>query len=291
VLDRGEPVPAQGHLHQGDEGGDAALAHHLLMLVIGRVAATGTPVQRVEAGGGAVAETDDGATGDRVSHNHPFALRVGGDDGLVPEGEGAGDEGFHGGGFPGTVGAEYEDVGGEGSAVGGVAVGLPGGEVPQRVSVQVHTDDRAAGAEAGVGDERVDPRQMLRRRLMRRHHRPGKVPVVPVHDPRPERSRYGRFGESPFPAGRAMGGGLVVGFVDGAAQGAALFVGEAGGLEDDGAACHHFIPNPIGRALTMRASACWQYRICASIPARANALRIPARAWSRRSSSGAVMVR
>src|SRR3546814_8465316 len=102
------------------------------------------------------------------------------------------------------------------------------------------------------------------------------MPVPALEETGPEWSRNCRLRKCPVLPGRA--GRLLLGH--GAcclkAQGAFLGAGAVAGSEGDGVAGHHFIPSPTGSAFTINASACWQYRICASIPARERALRIPA---------------
>ena len=193
MLDGGE-APAEGHLDEGDEGADAPLLHHLLVLLIGAVGAARAAVQGVQAGAGAATEADHPPTGDRLRDGNPFAFRITGDDDLVAEGDGAGDEGLHCRGLAAAVRAEHEDVGGERAAFGGVDVRLPWGEVPQRVCVQVDAEDGAAVAEAAVGDERVDPGDVLTGGLMRGDHRRREIPIPAAEDARAERSRHRRLG-------------------------------------------------------------------------------------------------
>ena len=138
--------PFEGHLDEGDQGADAALLDHLLVLLIGRVRAARAAIERVQPGAGAAAEADHPPAGDRLGDGDPFAFRVGGDDDLVAERDRPGGEGLDRRGFAGPVGAEHEDVGGERAPLGGVDVGLPGGEVPQRVGVQVDPDRWGRGA-------------------------------------------------------------------------------------------------------------------------------------------------
>ena len=65
--------------------------------------------------------------------------------------------------------------------------------MPERVRVQVDADDGTAVAEAGVGDERVDPGDVLRGRLVRRNVRLREIPVPALNQAGTERPRDSRL--------------------------------------------------------------------------------------------------
>ncbi|MET0886620.1 MAG: hypothetical protein ABWX92_09240 [Mycetocola sp.] len=121
VLDRGES-PVQGHLDEGDQGADAALLDHLLVLFVGRVGATWAPVERVESSAGVSAEPNHSSARDRLGDGDPLAFRIGRDDDLVAERDRASDERLYRRGLAASVRTEHEDVRREGSAVGRVRV-------------------------------------------------------------------------------------------------------------------------------------------------------------------------
>ena len=75
VFDRRQLRAADRHLDERDQRRDAALTHHLLVLLISASRAARAAIERIESRACCPAEFDDGAC-DRLGNDDPFAFRV-----------------------------------------------------------------------------------------------------------------------------------------------------------------------------------------------------------------------
>lgn len=257
MLDRRQAC-SERHFNECDQRADASLLHHLLVLLVSRARSSRTAVERVQPRARAATEADDATAGDRLGHRDPFALGVGRDDDLMPERDRPSHERFHGRGLAAAVRTQHDDVRRESAALGRVDVRLPRREVPQCVGVEVDAEDGPAVPEPRVGHERVDACDVLRCRLVRRDPRLREVPVAATHQTRPKRPGNGGLGQATIVSGRPSGLLVLLGAIDLAVEVALLPTAELDGSEGCRVLDHHFIPIPIGSALTMSASACWQ---------------------------------
>ena len=75
MFDRRQLRAADRHLDERDQRRDAALAHHLLVLLITASRAARAAIERIESRACYPAQFDDGAF-DGLGDDHPFAFRV-----------------------------------------------------------------------------------------------------------------------------------------------------------------------------------------------------------------------